>query len=496
MSVNINHQLEQVNNLKITPVGTGATVGTAGIVTYYGDGSQLSGVSGGSGIASVAADTTPQLGGTLDTNGNLIQFGDSGSATDDRLQFGASQDLQIYHDGSHNYIETIVSGANLRIKQAGAGGVELYANAPKILFNDINGGTQIDFSIKDESGSFTITDETNSDTVLKYTQNAALELYYNNSKKFETTGAGVTITGIATVGKIVTDPTPISGIATLAVFGESGESSQITIETEGSSGSRLPYVTSTGTLWLSPKNGHVKLSNRSGSLVSLDALAGAAVSMYYNTSKKLETTNTGISVTGNVSATSFTGDGSGLTNITATGSGVGIQSNTSTVGTAQTINFGTNLAATISNGVATITATGGGGGGTATTRSVNSYTATAGQTLFPPSGTVPYTVGYIDVYFNGSKLDSSEFTASNGTTVTLTTGASLNDIVELVAYENVNLSDVTVINDTTPQLGGELDINNHDITGTGNMNITGIATANGGQLQTESEVIALAIALG
>ena len=78
----------------------------------------------------------------------------------------------------------------------------------------------------------------------------------------------------------------------------------------------------------------------------------------------------------------------------------------------------------------------------------------------------------------------------------MTTGASLNDIVELVAYENVSINDITVINDTTPKLGGDLDVNNHDITGTGNMNITGIATANGGQLQTESEVIALAIALG
>ena len=45
MSVNINHQLEQVNNLKITPVGTGATVGSAGIVTYYGDGSNITGIS-------------------------------------------------------------------------------------------------------------------------------------------------------------------------------------------------------------------------------------------------------------------------------------------------------------------------------------------------------------------------------------------------------------------------------------------------------------------
>ena len=63
-----------------------------------------------------------------------------------------------------------------------------------------------------------------------------------------------------------------------------------------------------------------------------------------------------------ITATKFTGDGSGLTGVTATGSGVGVQDSTSVVGTAQTINFGTNLTATISNGVATVDASGGGGG--------------------------------------------------------------------------------------------------------------------------------------
>ena len=47
---------------------------------------------------------------------------------------------------------------------------------------------------------------------------------------------------------------------------------------------------------MSPNNGHVKLTNYSGSQVSLDALAGAAVSMYYNNSKKFETVGGGVSV--------------------------------------------------------------------------------------------------------------------------------------------------------------------------------------------------------
>src|SRR6056300_980118 len=37
----------------------------------------------------------------------------------------------------------------------------------------------------------------------------------------------------------------------------------------------------------------------------------------------------------------------------------------------------------------------------------------------------------------------------------------------------------SVLSDTSPQLGGTLDLNNNDITGTGNINITGTITASG-----------------
>ena len=76
------------------------------------------------------------------------------------------------------------------------------------------------------------------------------------------------------------------------------------------------------------------------------------------------TTNT--SIAGVITATSFFGDGSGLTGITGSGSGVVIQEEGSSVGTAGTINFiGTGVTATLSGGIASveITSTGGGGGG-------------------------------------------------------------------------------------------------------------------------------------
>ena len=56
--------------------------------------------------------------------------------------------------------------------------------------------------------------------------------------------------------------------------------------------------------------------------------------------------------------------------------------------------------------------------------------ATANQTSFP----VAYAVGNIAVFLNGSKLGAADFTATNGTSVALATGATLNDLVEVVEY--------------------------------------------------------------
>jgi hypothetical protein len=71
--------------------------------------------------------------------------------------------------------------------------------------------------------------------------------------------------------------------------------------------------------------------------------------------------------------------------------------------------------------------------GVATTayRTLTTFTATSGQTTF----SVPsYTVGYIDVYRNGVKLGTADFTASSGTTVVLASGATAGDLVETVSF--------------------------------------------------------------
>ena len=63
-----------------------------------------------------------------------------------------------------------------------------------------------------------------------------------------------------------------------------------------------------------------------------------------------------------------------------------------------------------------------------------SYTATAGQTIFAAT----YSIGTVDVYFNGIKLNlNTDYTATNGTNIILVNAASENDIVEIIAWQNI-----------------------------------------------------------
>ena len=67
---------------------------------------------------------------------------------------------------------------------------------------------------------------------------------------------------------------------------------------------------------------------------------------------------TNTTVTGVVTASGFVGDGSGLTGVTGSGSGIIIKDGGSTVGTAGTIDFGTNLSVSpASAGIVTVTST-------------------------------------------------------------------------------------------------------------------------------------------
>jgi len=72
-----------------------------------------------------------------------------------------------------------------------------------------------------------------------------------------------------------------------------------------------------------------------------------------------------------------------------------------------------------------------------TVRTVTEITASAGQTVFAPSG--GYMPGYIDVYLNGVLLNNADFAAPNGVNVTLTSAASASGEFKSIAYFPVEL---------------------------------------------------------
>jgi hypothetical protein len=127
--------------------------------------------------------------------------------------------------------------------------------------------------------------------------------------------------------------------------------------------------------------------------------------------------------------------GTGATSLTA--NNVILGNGTSAV---QVVAPGTSGNVLTSNGTTWVSQTPATGAGTIT---VTDFTATAGQTTF----LVTYTVGLVEVYRNGVKLATADYTASNGTSVVLAVGANAGDIVEVVVFSSLNIYS-TITTDT------------------------------------------------
>ena len=81
------------------------------------------------------------------------------------------------------------------------------------------------------------------------------------------------------------------------------------------------------------------------------------------------------------------------------------------------------------------------------TQNRSAFTATAGQTSF---ATVGYTPQFLDVYLNGVHLlDGTDFTATNGSDVVLTTGAAAGDVLEVVSYSTYEVNSQNFTGTTT-----------------------------------------------
>ena len=112
-------------------------------------------------------------------------------------------------------------------------------------------------------------------------------------------------------------------------------------------------VTTIGGLTFAADGNNTELTEDNGSVIINQP------ELHYGGSKKLETTNSGVTVTGGVTAGSFTGNGSGLTNVVSMGTGVLVKDDGVNVGAAATLDFGGNIYVTpVSAGIVTITSGG------------------------------------------------------------------------------------------------------------------------------------------
>ena len=213
---------------------------------------RITAASGNTVNTDLVGDTSPQLGGELQTNGNDISFADN-----DRATFGAGDDLRIFHNGSDNFIS---GTGNLYLKNSG--------------FLDIRSD--------------------GNETMIKATPNGSVDLYYNNSKKIETTNTGVAVNGnfgINGSGNLF-----INTDNSKAYFGAS-QDLEITHD-----GTNSQIKNNTGRLDIRGDTVHISDAGNNEDMARFNY--NGSVDLYYNYGKKFETTNVGTQVTGQIETVS------------------------------------------------------------------------------------------------------------------------------------------------------------------------------------------------
>jgi len=144
------------------------------------------------------------------------------------------------------------------------------------------------------------------------------------------------------------------------------------------------------------------------------------------------------STTGAITLAGTLGAISGGTGLTSYATGDIVYA--SATNTLSKLTAGTNgYVLTLASGVPSWAAASGG------TYTRTTFTATAGQTSF----TASYTIGYVQVYLNGVLLNPTDYTASSGTTVVLSTAAAVGDLVDVMAMAGGTPSGSGTVNSGT-----------------------------------------------
>jgi hypothetical protein len=313
-NVDINASVDISNNLTVDGLSDLDELNVAGIATFRNN-------------IEFFGPSSVQL--TWDSVEDILKFKDDVSA-----HFGDGDDLKIFHNGSDSFISDAGTG-NLRLISDGLG---------------------------------VVIQKSGTESIANFNTDGSVELYYDNSKKFETTGYGVTVSGGLIVSGVSTfassvdinagldvdglsdlDELNVAGIATFNTDVEFvGPTAGITSAYWDSSANLLNFkdnVKATfgdgGDLEIYHAESASRIVDTSGTLVyrsashriknqgGIEDLAvfteDAAVELYYDNSKKFETTGIGVSIVNGTSDTAtITGPENLIIDPAAVGDNTGI----------------------------------------------------------------------------------------------------------------------------------------------------------------------------
>jgi len=198
-------------------------------------------------------------GSDLATNVDLVD--------NQKLRLGTGNDLEIYHNGTHSFIQ-----------DTGTGNLMLAASA------------------------FQVTNAAVSETMIYAVPDGAVNLYYDNSKKFETISSGVQVSGTLFI--------PDGGQSSNRI--SMGNSGDLQIYHDGSNSYIKQVSGATGDLLIFADGHDLEFITASGGHSAI-MRAGGAVELYFNNSLRLSTTANGVTLGHNLLLDNATNAGRDVT---------------------------------------------------------------------------------------------------------------------------------------------------------------------------------------
>ena len=163
-----------------------SNTGVLTATSFAGSGANLTGIS-----SDLVNDSSPQLGGDLQSNSHDIDFADN-----DKAIFGAGNDLEIHHRSSDS--DSVIMHQN--------------ENGHLRLLSGVNG-----------NGGIKINNRTDNAAYIHCNNEGSVDLYFNGNKKAETVTGGFTVTGqITATGEIEATSLDINGATTPASISHTG----------------------------------------------------------------------------------------------------------------------------------------------------------------------------------------------------------------------------------------------------------------------------------